>query len=271
MSKIPTTLSSILLSIFIGLSATLANTTAKAETDTQEQGKIIPLPPEVAKNLALLGEGVVGKAVPAPDFKDADKMLNIGPGTWKYKIVAGGKDGALQRTETYEEIEPYKGNRAWKRALGEQYIEYFHLDADGNFVKHSEDDPPLGYTTDFTPGIIIPIGLKPGETQSHKSTLRAFKTGERDKKGGYSGKATMDVTYVGAYEVTTPAGTWPAMLVETAFTIKIGPADVSDTTYVFVAPGIGRVAEVEVTSISAILVYHAHTKIAKVLSEYPKH
>jgi len=249
----------------------LANTTAKAETDTQEQGKIIPLPLEVAKNLELLGEGVVGKAVPAPDFHDADKMLNIGPGVWKYKIVAGGKDGALQRTETYSEIEPYKGNRSWKRTLGEQYIEYIHLDADGNFVKHSEDAPGLGYTTDFTPGITVPIDLKPGETQTHKSTLRAFKTGERDEEGGYSGKATMEITYVGAYEVTTPAGTWPAMLVETAFTIKIGPADVSDKTYVFVAPGIGRVAEVEVTNISAILVYHAHSKIAKVLSEYPKH
>lgn len=264
MTRIPTTLSSILLSILISLSATVANTTAKAE------GRIIPLPPEIAKNLELLGEGVVGKAVPAPDFKDADKMLNIGPGEWKYKIVAGGKDGALQRTETYEEIEPYKGNRSWKRTLGEQYIEYFHLDADGNFVKHSEDAPKLGYTTDFTPGITVPIDLKPGETQTHKSTLHAFKTGKRDSKG-FSGKATVEITYVGAYEVTTPAGTWPAVLIESAFTIKIGPAEVSDKTYIFVAPGIGRVAEVEVTNISAILIYHAHTKIAKVLSEYPKH
>ncbi len=262
MIRISTTLQTVVLSVLL----VLAVTSARAETE----GKVIPLPPEVAKNLELLGEGVVGKAVPAPDFHDAEKILNILPGVWKYKIVAGGEDGAKQRTETYTETEPYKGNKAWKRALGVQYIEYIHVDSDGNFVKHSQDAPELGYTTDFTPGITVPIDLKPGETQTHENMLRAFKTGQRDKKGGYKGKAINNITYVGAYEVTTPAGTWPAVLVENSFTIKIGPASVSDKVYIFVAPGIGRIAEVEVTNISAILIYHAHTKIAKVLSEYPK-
>jgi hypothetical protein len=80
----------------------------------------------------------------------------------------------------------------------------------------------------------------------------------------------MEITYVGAYEVTTPAGTWPAILIKTDYTIKIGPAHVSDTMYVFFAKGIGKLAEIEATRVSALLIYHSTTKVAKILKSYPK-
>jgi len=260
MAQIASTLSGVVLSVLIGLGATAAN--------AEVQGEIIPLPPDVETDLALLGEGVVGKPVPAPPIHNIEKLLNIGPGVWKYNIVAGGKDGAKVRTETYTEIAPYEGSRAWKRELGEEYVEYLHMHPDGSFVKHSEDDADVDYTTDFDPGILFPIQLKPGEPQTHVSRLSAFKTGERGHTA-YSGKATMEISYVGAYEVTTPAGTWPAVLVQTKFDIHLGPAKVSDRTYVFLVEKVGRVAEIEVTNVSALLIYHSHTKIAKVLSELP--
>jgi hypothetical protein len=263
MKRINTAIAGFLLGVLLTLGAT-ATIAATAET----QGEIFPLPPEVAKNLELFGEGVIGKPVPAPPLEDIETMLNIGPGVWQYDIIAGGKDGAKVRTETYTEAEDYQGNKAWKRDLGEEYVEYIHLNADGSLVKHSEDDNDVSYTTDFEPGVPIPVNLKPGETQTHEINLHAYKTA-KGSDGGYRGKATMNITYVGAYEVTTPAGTWPAVLVETAFTIHLGPAHVDDTTYIFVAPGVGRIAEIEVTNVSALLIYHSHTKIAKVLSALP--
>jgi len=97
MAQIPAALASVVLSFLIALGATAANAEA--------QGQTIPLPPDIESDLALLGEGVVGKPVPVPPLKDVKKLLNIGPGVWKYNIVAGGKDGAKVRTETYTEIE----------------------------------------------------------------------------------------------------------------------------------------------------------------------
>jgi hypothetical protein len=267
MTRISATFTSALLGTLLLLFFSIfISTTANAEAEA----KIFPLPPEVAEDLKLFGEGVVGKAVPAKPFSTVENMLNIGPGEWKYKILAGGDDGEKQRTETYEEIEPYNGHKAWKRTLGVQYVEYIHVDSDGNFVKYSEDALDVDYSADFTPGLKVPLDLEPGKTQTIETTITAFKKGKRGKPK-FTGKSTAHMTYVGAYEITTPAGTWPAILLQTVFEIKIGPASVSDTTYIFVTPGVGRVAEVEVTNITAVLIYHAHTKIAKVLTEYPKH
>jgi hypothetical protein len=70
--------------------------------------------------------------------------------------------------------------------------------------------------------------------------------------------------------VTTPAGTWPAALVRAEFDIKVGPAKVTDTAYMFYAKGIGKIAEIETTHVSALLIYHSSTKVAKLLKSYPK-
>jgi hypothetical protein len=79
------------------------------------------------------------------------------------------------------------------------------------------------------------------------------------------------ITYVGCYEVKTPAGTWPALLIRTDYEIEIGPAKVTDTAYMFFAKGVGKVAGIETTKVSAVLVYHSSTRVAKILTSYPKH
>jgi hypothetical protein len=78
------------------------------------------------------------------------------------------------------------------------------------------------------------------------------------------------ITYVGAYEVTTPAGTFPAALIRAEFDIKIGPAKVKDVQYSFIAKGVGKVAEIEALKVSALLVYHSNDKTVKILAEKPK-
>jgi hypothetical protein len=119
------------------------------------------------------------------------------------------------------------------------------------------------------PGTHIPAGIKPGETQTLESELHAYKVGKADDTV-YKGKMKVDLTYIGAYEVTTPAGTFPAVLLEGAFEIHIGPAHVKDVQYAFYAKGVGKVAEVESLNVSALLVYHSNEKTGKVLAEAPK-
>lgn len=47
-------------------------------------------------------------------------------------------------------------------------------------------------------------------------------------------------------------------------------ADVTDTTYVFYSEGVGKVAEIETTHVSAVLIYHSTTRVAKLRTKYPK-
>lgn len=251
---------SLFLALALGAAASAADT----------EGRVIPLPPDVAKDLAAFGEGVVGKALPAPTFDDVKPYMNIVPGVWEYEILAGGKEGQKVRTESYKKMPDENGGEVWSRALGTEYVEYMTILADGGFTKHLEDDVDLGYTSRFVPGPLWHAGAKPGSTIEAKSKIEAFKTAKPDHIS-YRGEMKSKLSYIGAYEVKTPAGTFPAILVKTDFDIKIGPADVSDVMYAFYAKGVGKVAEIESTRVSAVLIYHSTTKVVKVLKSYPKH
>lgn len=85
----------------------------------------------------------------------------------------------------------------------------------------------------------------------------------------YTGDMDITITYVGAYEVKTPAGTFPTVLIRSEFDIKIGPAKVKDVQYSFYAKGVGKVAEIEGLRVSAALIYHSNDKTAKVLAKKP--
>jgi hypothetical protein len=234
------------------------------------EGAVIPLPDDVAKDLELLGEGVVGKAVPAPPLDDPVSFYMGGPegGTFTYHVIKGEKKHI--RTHT---ILPGKdrGNQStWNEQIGDQYMQYMILHTDGSFGKFGEDDLDLSYGCHFHPGIFLAPGLKPGESRKLKNKALAYKLAKPDDTS-YTGDMDITLTYVGAYEVTTPAGTWPASLMRAEFDIHIGPANVKDVQYSFYVKGVGRIAEIEALKVSALLIYHSHEKTAKVLAEKPKH
>ncbi len=266
MTNTPPSLRRLLLwtAIAWGIASFFSATIASAD-----QGPVIPLPPEVAKDLELLGKGVVGKALPAPPVTDVREYLNLGPGKWEYQILQGGKAGQKVRTETYEKLPDQDGAEMWKRTIGEEFVEYVKIEENHDFGKHLEDDLEMGYTSRFLPGVVWLGKLKAGTTRTIESKIETFKTDKPDHVS-YHGKMTSKLSYVGQYEVTTPAGTFPAMLARAEFDIKIGPASVTDTVYVFFAKGVGKVAEIEATRISALLIYHSSTKVVKVLKSYPK-
>ncbi len=234
-----------------------------------DQDPVIPLPPDVAKDLEVFGEGLVGKALPAPVVTDAHEYGNLGPGSWEYQILHGGKEGQKVRSEKYERLPDQNGAELWKRTIGSEFVEYMKIDDDHSFGKHLEDDLDLGYTSRFLPGVTWLSETKPGVIRTIESKIEAFKT-DRPDHVSYRGDMTAKLSYVGRYEVTTPAGTWPAILVRSEFDIKIGPAKVTDTAYLFFAKGVGKIAEIETTKISALFIYNSSTQVVKVLTKYPK-
>jgi hypothetical protein len=229
---------------------------------------VIPLESKLAKDLELLGKGVVGKALPAPPVTDVAKYFHLGDGEWHYDIVHGADDAKV-RVESYERIEGPKGTTAYKRSIAEMFTEYIQIDDSGHFGKYAEDDLDVGYGARMDPGVLVHAGIEAGDKVTVESKLSAFKIGEPDDIK-YTGKMTSDLEYVGAYEVKTPAGTWPALLVRNQFVVEIGPAKVKDVTYIFFAEGVGKVAEIESLNVSALLVYHSNAKTAKVLTSFPK-
>jgi hypothetical protein len=231
--------------------------------------KVIPLPDEYAKDLELLGEGVIGKAIPAPNIEDATAYYMGGPGggEWTYKVLKGEKEQL--RSEKITPAKDESGKPIWKEEIGDQFIQYMRLNAKGDLGKYREDDLELSYLSAFDPGIYLTGKTKVGTSLKFSSKISASKLSHPDKVS-YSGKMDTTMTYIGAYEVKTPAGTYPAILMRAEFDIKIGPAKVVDVQYSFYSRGVGRIAEVESLKVSALLIYHSNEKTAKILAEKPK-
>jgi hypothetical protein len=227
------------------------------------KGPIIPLSDDEKQDLALFGEGVIGKPVPAPPIDDVRALVNLHPGTWVYAIVAGKKKGTT-RNEVYSK----NADGTWTRNLGNDMIVYMNM-TDDAWTRFAETDLSFDYRSDFEPPIHHAARWKPGDSKVIESDIKVTKVGEPDDVK-YTGKMKSTISYKGAYEVTTPAGKFNASLLKGVFDIKVGPADVVDTQYAFFAPGVGKVAEIEGLSVSALFIYHSHDKTATVLTKPPK-
>ena len=216
------------------------------------------------QDVALLGSGVVGKALPAPTLTDLSAYLNLGDGTWEFKIVSGKDKGKTQK-ETYKK----EGENRWVRQVGDEYLEHLTVGGAESISKTAETAVSFGYRSTFAPGIHEAKILAPGQNIDIDSKL-SVSTEKNPDKVKYTGTMKATVTYEGAYEVTVPAGTFETILMRIDAKIHVGPAKVEDTQYLFFAKNVGKVAEIEAQKIAAVLLYHSKDKTAKVLTAYPK-
>jgi hypothetical protein len=81
----------------------------------------------------------------------------------------------------------------------------------------------------------------------------------------YKGRLKVTHTYLGAYEITVPAGKFETVLIRSYYEGKVGPAHVVDGGYTFYARDVGIVASVERMHVTAFLFYDKRTKTPKVL------
>jgi hypothetical protein len=249
--------------------AIVAATSLFAPIASAEPGPVIPVPAEDAEVLKLLGDGVVGKAIPAPPLDDLLSwyMGAPGGGEWTYHVIKGKKKE--MRVESIEPAPERAGQKAWTQTIGNEFVQEMQVHVDGSLGKYTETDLEMSYVTHFHPGVFLAPGLAPGKTFEAKQKALVYKVGHPDKTA-YTGSMDVKLTYVGAYEVTTPAGKFPSILVRAEFDIKIGPATVKDVQYSFFSKGVGKVAEIEALKVAALLIYHSNDKTAKVLAKKPK-
>lgn len=227
----------------------------------------IPLPQADRTALEqLLGSGVVGDPVAASPLTPADIPLR--EGTWTYQVVSGKNQGQTEN-EVLTQLKRDESGASWKVETGAKDLAFVALGPDDNVAILSEQDTDQGVITRFSPAEpILTTGMKPGDSQKVTIGVKVYDLSSPDEVS-HSGSLELEYSYVGAYKVTVPAGSYDAALLRWVYDGSVGPASVKDTQYRLVAKDVGIVASIDKKKISALLLYHDNSNTGRVLEKAP--
>jgi len=214
----------------------------------------------------LLGKGVIGDPVEGKALAAADIPLQ--EGSWTYKVVAGKNKGSTE-ADTVSQLKRDQSGASWKITTGAKDLAFIQRSDDQNIDVLSEQDTDQGVITRFSPAEPILInGMAPGTSKTLKIAVKVYDLSS-PKEVSHSGSLDLTYSYVGAYKVTVPAGSYDAALLKWVYDGSVGPASVKDTQYRFVAKDVGIVAAIDKKKISALLLYHDNSNTGKVLVKGP--
>jgi hypothetical protein len=227
----------------------------------------IPLPQADRSALEqLLGTGVIGDAVAGEPLGAGDIPLH--EGTWTYKVVGGNKKGQTE-TDTLSQLKRDQSGASWKIQTGAKDLAFVQHTADENIEITSEQDTDQGVITRFSPSEpILTNGMQPGDSKKITIAVKVYDLSSPDEVS-HTGSLDLTYSYIGAYKVTVPAGSYDAALLRWDYDGSVGPASVKDTQYRFVAKDVGIVASIDKKKISAMLFYHDNSNTGKVLEKAP--
>ena len=215
----------------------------------------------------LLGQGVIGAPVVGATLTPSFAPLR--DGTWTYQIV-GGPDQGQSEPHVVTRLQGDPSGANWRYAVGAKSVLLIKQTDDGSLVFVSQEDLDQGVISRYAPpepGLLT--GMAPGDSKDFTIDV---KVSDLSSPQDVAHEGTLDVTYsyIGAYKITTPAGSYDAALIKWAYNGKVGPASVEDTQYRFFAEKVGMVASVDKLDVSAFLLYKKHTKFGKVLALAPQ-
>jgi len=231
----------------------------------QGSGAVVPLPAQMQQAAQTYLPGVVG--APVPSFLITPNMASLQAGSRTYTVVSGPDAGS---TETHV-IAPLKGDKSgaqWHYTVGQRSA-YLKLVPGESLSIVAETDADQGVITRYSPPLpLLVAGMQAGDSKQMTLQVSVFDlTDPTDQT--HSGSLNTTLTYVGAYQVTVPAGTFNAALLRWSFNGTIGPATVEDIQARFVSPYVGMVAAAEKRDVAAFLIYNDNTKIGRALAQRP--
>lgn len=242
------------------LAATALSLPGARTARAQGSGAIVPLPDKLAKAAKKFLPGVVGEPVPA--FTIDPSMASLSPGQRTYQIVHGENAG---QTETHSiTAEPKGSGTKWRYTVGDTTV-FLKVDPGVSLAIAAQEDRDQGVISRFTPPEpLLVAGMNAGDIQTETIAVKVYDLDDPTDLD-HQGTLNLTLTYVGAYKVTVPAGTYDAALLLWSYNGSVGPASIEDIQARFVAPGVGMVAAAERRDISAMLVYNDDSKIGRVL------
>ena len=229
------------------------------------QGPVLPLPAADQQEIArLLGPGVVGQALPSPPIGKTSSYFPLEERSSVYQVTSGSNTGTQQTLRTMKGKRP-NGNPAWRFELSPTLAGFLKQAEGGDLLMPAVSDSGEGVVVVTTPANPFLVeGMKPGESRSFTQQVAVnYLDDPSDER--YAGTLTGNYTYLGTYQVTVPAGSFPAALVRLKYSGKVGPADTQDTAYYFFAPGVGVVAMISQEDVEAFWIIHIDSKSGKVL------
>ena len=229
-------------------------------------GPVLPLPAADQQRISsLLGPGVVGQALPSQPIADAALYFPLEEKSSLYQVTSGRNAGNTQTLRTAKGKRP-GGNDAWRFELSPSQAAFINP-AGGNLMMPAVSDSGEGVIVVTTPANPFVLSrMNPGESRKfHQKVSVNYLDDPTDQR--YSGRLDGTYTYVGTYEVTVPAGTFPAVLLRLQYAGKVGPAHTEDTAYYFFAPKVGVVAMISQEDVEAFWVIHIDTSSGKVLAQ----
>jgi hypothetical protein len=229
------------------------------------QGVVLPLSAQDQQNItAQLGPGVVGAALPSQPITDPSVYFPLQYKTQQFQVVAGPHAGTVQTLGLWQARRP-GGRKAWRFQLTPSLAGFMRESQEGDIIMAALTDSGEGVVVVTTPANpFVPKGIQPGETRTYAQQVSVnYLDDPSDQK--YSGTINGTYTYLGTYQVTVPAGTFPAVLFRVNCEGKVGPAHTQNTGYNFFAPGIGMVAMILEEDVTAFWLFNIDSTTGKVL------
>jgi hypothetical protein len=236
-----------------------------ASGSARAQGVVLPLPPDDQQKItAQLGPGVVGMALPSNPIGDPAAFFPLQNNAPIYQVTGGPNAGNTQTLGLAKTRRP-GGKSAWRFQLTPSLAGFLRQTAEGDIVMPALTDTGEGVVIVTTPANpFVPKGMQPGETRSYSQQVSVnYLDDPSDQK--YSGSVNGTYTYVGTYQLTVPAGTFPAVLFRVNCEGKVGPAHTQNIGYNFFAPGVGMVAMVLQEDVTAFWLFNIDSTTGKVL------
>ena len=229
------------------------------------QGPVLPLPAaDQQKLIANLGAGVVGDALPGEAINDGAAYFPLVERTFVFQVTSGSHSGSTQNLVLKRAHRP-GGAVSWRFNFAPS-LAGFVSPRGGDLIMPAVSDTDEGVIVVTTPANPFVLGgMKPGQSRSFPQKVSVNYLDDPTKRD-WGGRLNATYTYVGAYNVTVPAGTFPSVLIRFAYTGKVGPADVVYTAWYFFARDVGLVAMVNLEDVSAFWIYHNDTTVGKVLT-----
>ena len=226
------------------------------------------------KEIALLGSDVMGDSVELGPIAKASDWLPLAERKSTFKFTSGddrGKTVVMTEHYTKDNKQNPKGHTgpSWVITDPKTNVSYIQQDKDGNLHMPTQVDLSQKVVSTFDPPEPILLeGVKPGESRTTDIKVEVYDISDPDTVS-HSGSMKATYTDLGGFKITVPAGTWDARLVRTTYEGKIGPASVSDSVYRFYAKGVGCIAAIDRSHISAFLVYNKSSNVGRILMKEP--
>ncbi len=223
-------------------------------------GATVPLAEDAKAAAEQYLPGIVGEPVPA--FTIDPSLASLNPGTRTFQIVSGDE----KRTIEQHVVSAGDKLGTWRSQMGERTL-YLHVIPGESVSIVSEQDSKQGVVTRFNPPQPLLIaGMNAGDEQKFTIDVKVYDLDDPADLE-YEGKLDLNLTYIGAYKVTVPAGTFDAAALRWTYKGKVGPASIDDIQVRFVSKEAGAVATAQKRDLAAMLIYNENKKVGKVLKE----